>query len=95
MLFNSIDFLLFFPVVVMIYYIIPQRIKYIWLLAASYYFYMNWNVKYVLLLFSSTIVTYVCGRLIGGIEIKKIDKKRAEIYKKISLMGCLLINLGI
>ncbi len=61
MLFNSIDFLIFFPVVVLIYFIIPDRIKYIWLLAASYFFYMGWNAKYALLLLFSTAVTYLSG----------------------------------
>ncbi len=95
MLFNSIDFLLFFPLVVIIYYIIPQRTKYIWLLVASYYFYMNWNVKYALLLVSSTVVTYACSRLIDWVGVKVLNKKSADIYKKISLIGCLIINLGI
>lgn len=95
MLFNSIDFLLFFPVVVLIYYIIPQRIKYMWLLVASYYFYMNWNIKYVLLLFLSTIVTYTCSRLINTFNKKISNERKAEICKKISLKGCMVINLGI
>lgn len=38
MVFNSIDFLVFFPIVVLIYYLIPSEKKYIWLLASSYYF---------------------------------------------------------
>ena len=61
MLFNSIDFLIFFPVVVLVYFILPKKIKYIWLLIASYYFYMGWNAKYALLLFFSTAVTYLSG----------------------------------
>lgn len=61
MLFNSLHFLIFFPVVVGIYYLIPQKIRTYWLLAASYYFYMCWNAKYVVLLLFSTIVTYVSG----------------------------------
>ncbi len=45
MLFNSIQFLIFFPIVVLIYVIIPARIKNFGLLAASYYFYMCRNAK--------------------------------------------------
>lgn len=37
MLFNSINFMIFFPIVVLIYFIIPDKVKYIWLLAASYF----------------------------------------------------------
>ncbi len=64
MLFNSLHFLIFFPIVVGIYYLIPQKIRSYWLLAASYYFYMCWNAKYVLLLLFSTVVTYVSGILL-------------------------------
>lgn len=40
MLFNSLHFLIFFPIVLGIYYLMPQKIRTYWLLAASYYFYM-------------------------------------------------------
>ena len=64
MLFNSIHFLLFFPIVLLIYQIIPDRVKYLWLLAASYYFYMSWNARYALLILLSTAITYVSGLLL-------------------------------
>ena len=35
MLFNSLDFMLFFPIVVLIYFLIPDRMKHMWLLIAS------------------------------------------------------------
>lgn len=64
MLFNSFHFLLFFPIVLLIYQIIPDRVKYLWLLAASYYFYMSWNARYALLILLSTAITYVSGLLL-------------------------------
>lgn len=64
MLFNSIDFMVFFPVVTMIYFVIPKKIRYLWLLAASYYFYMSWNPKYAVLMLLSTVITYASGLLI-------------------------------
>ena len=39
MLFNSIDFLLFFPVVTVFHFLLPHRVRWIWLLIASYFFY--------------------------------------------------------
>ena len=84
MLFNSIDFLIFFPIVVLIYYVIPRRIKHIWLLAASYYFYMCWNAKYAILIIISTLVTYICGILLKRVK-----------YRKAVLAGSIIINLGI
>lgn len=78
MLFNSINFLIFFPFVTLIYFLIPHRVRYIWLLVASYYFYMAWNPVYALLMLTSTFITYLSGLLIdrenklgGGILINE------------------------
>ena len=56
MLFNSLDFLIFFPAVTLLYFIMPQKLKQMWLLVVSYYFYMCWNAKYALLILFSTAV---------------------------------------
>lgn len=75
MLFNSLQFLLFFPVVTLLYSVIPQRAKVYWLLAASYYFYMCWNARYALLLLFSTAVTYLSGILIAyGAKTTRMKK---------------------
>ena len=49
----------------MIYYILPRKVRWVWLLVTSYYFYMGWNAKYALLLLTSTAITYVSGLLLG------------------------------
>ena len=67
MLFNSLHFLIFFPVVVGIYFLIPRKVRWVWLLAASYYYYMSWNAKYALLLAASTAITWLSGLLIGRV----------------------------
>ena len=80
MLFNSIDYLIFFPIVIIIYFIFPSKHKSIWLLISSYYFYMSWNIKYGLLIFFSTFISYLCGiflehiktHKLTGIKIKKV-----------------------
>jgi len=59
MLFNSIDFLLFFPLVVLVLWGIPAKARQIWLLICSYFFYMCWEPKYILLILGSTVVTYL------------------------------------
>lgn len=61
MTFNSIDFLLFFPVVVMVYYIIPAKLKYVWLLISSYFFYICCDVRFIAYLLPITIFTYFIG----------------------------------
>lgn len=66
MFFNSLEFLVFFPIVCLVYFMIPSnRWRNLFLLAASYYFYMCWEATYALLLLSSTSVTYLSGLLIN------------------------------
>ncbi len=65
MLFNSIEFLLFFPLVAVILFLIPKKAQWLWLLISSYYFYMSWNPKYALLILTSTIITFVTSLLIA------------------------------
>ena len=85
MLFNSIDFLVFFPIVALLYFLIPYRFRYIWLLIASYYFYMAWNPVYALLMLTSTFITYLSGILIdrsdkiGGGKFYQIKKAVVSI----------------
>ena len=63
MSFNSIDYLLFFPVVVLIYFLLPGKVKMYWLLLTSYYFYMSWNAKYGILIFFSTLIHFYAPSL--------------------------------
>ena len=71
MLFNSVNFIVFFPIVVLAYFILPRKIRYIWLLVASYYFYMSWNAKYAVLILATTVITYFSGLLIEKYGSKK------------------------
>lgn len=96
MLFNSIDFIIFFPIVVMIYFIFPKKYRYLWLLAASYYFYMCWNAEYALLLLFSTAVTYLAS--IGMVWVDETDRElkvKKTTAKKLFVAGSLLANLMI
>ncbi len=70
MQFTSFDFLVFFPVVVLLFYLMPRRLRQLWLLLASYYFYMGWNAKYALLILASTIITYLCAVLMDRVGIQ-------------------------
>lgn len=90
MLFNSYSFLVFFPIVVFMYFLIPKKVRYIWLLIASYYFYMGWNAKYALLLLTSTMITYVSGLLLSWEKIE--DKIK---WKKCVVAVSFLLNLSI
>ncbi|MCR5532207.1 MAG: MBOAT family protein [Lachnospiraceae bacterium] len=97
MLFNSYQFMLFFPVVLSVYFVLPKRIRLYWLLVASYYFYMSWNAKYALLLLFSTSVTYLCGLLLGHWEKQKdrIALSKLTRLKKLSVGISVFMNLSI
>ena len=70
MLFNSFAFLLFFPIVCILYFILPTlKLRNLFLLVASYYFYMNWEPVYALLLLASTGITYFAA--LGGARFLK------------------------
>lgn len=94
MLFNSFSFLIFFPIVILINFILPKKVRYLWLLAASYYFYMNWDAKYVLLLLFSTVVTYLSG--IALEEVGKVRKKALrKRYAKLVVAVSFVLNLSL
>lgn len=88
MLFNSIEYLLFFPLAVLVYFLIPRNsIRVVFLLVASYFFYMCWNPVYALLIVASTIADFFIGR--------KIHASSEQKTRKFYLLLSLLVNLGI
>lgn len=93
MLFNSIEFLFFFPAVVLVYFLIPAKIRYVWLLVSSYYFYMCWNPLYALLLLGITGMTYIGAIIIGNTRQKQRDQKDKSL--KAVAVSTVLIVLGI
>lgn len=94
MAFNSMNFLLFMPLVVLIYFALPLKIRYIWLLFASYFFYMCWNPKYIVLLLFATVVSYLCGLLLEGVQKKCTTDRTAQLFKKWIVAGGICANLG-
>ncbi len=91
MLFNSLAFLIFFPIVVLFYFLIPDKWKHYWLLLASYFFYMSWNARYALLILFSTLVTYFCALL-----LEKAQREGAGIRKKKYIVfASLCLNIGL
>ncbi|MBR5115593.1 MAG: MBOAT family protein, partial [Lachnospiraceae bacterium] len=89
MSFNSYEFALFFPVVVLIFYLVPGRLRTFWLLISSYYFYMSWNARYALLIAVSTLVTWGAALAVGRLPLSS-RKARKSV-----LILALIINLAI
>lgn len=73
MSFSSFSFLLFFPIVCIVYYLLQSsRLKILFLLVASYYFYTCWKPEFAILLFINTLVAYLIGLAIQKVNCKKL-----------------------
>lgn len=86
MLFNSIDFLIFFPVVTALYFLFPHKFRWFLLLAASCYFYMYFVPVYILILFGTIVIDYIAGRV-----IEDAQPSRKKLFLTISIIA----NVGI
>ena len=85
MVFTSFNFLIFFPTVLILYFLLPQKFRTVFLLIASYYFYINIKPVYALLLAGVTLTTYFFTNLIG--------KTKSEKRKKQLLIADIIITL--
>lgn len=85
MLFNSLAFAVFLPLVFLIYWAAPQKYRYIVLLISSYYFYMSWNAKYVVLILFTTGISYLCA-----VWMEKFQKRNA---KRMLMAGAVAASL--
>lgn len=75
MQFNSLEFLVFFLVVVTAYFAMPVRRRWILLLAASYWFYMAWRPVYALLIVTSTLIDYTAAILMSRTSRPAVRKR--------------------
>ena len=87
MLFNSFEFLVFFSILVVLYFSIAQRFRWMLLLGASYYFYMSWKPEYVLLILFTSLVSYYCG--IWMHNAKTLKRRKHFLWLSLA------INLGV
>jgi alginate O-acetyltransferase complex protein AlgI len=90
MLFNSITFLIFLPIVFITYWGILKkslRLQNILLLIASYIFYAWWDSRFLSLIIASTIIDFLIGRALYKIKIPE--------FRKLMLAVSFLINIGI
>lgn len=90
MLFNSTEFILFLPLVTVVYYIAKHKYRWIILLIASYFFYMALSPKYTIFIIITTISTYVTALLMDRCSTKK-DKKKYLILNFTINLGLLII----
>lgn len=86
MLFNSLTFLIFFVIVTIVYFILPHRIRWILLLAASCIFYMAWDPYLIALIAFTIFVNYY-----AALKIYRCGNRR---LKKRILVLCMTVNFG-
>ena len=87
MLFNSLEYIVFFIAVFILYWLIPAKHKWLLLLISSYFFYMCWEPIYILLILLSTGIDYFLCLHLTGSEHKK--------NRKIGLYLSVISNLSI
>jgi alginate O-acetyltransferase complex protein AlgI len=85
MLFNSLEFWIFFAVVLIGFYSLPYRAGKVLLLGASYFFYMWWNLYFIGLILASTVIDYFLGILIETAQPR---------WRKPLLLVSIVANLG-
>lgn len=85
MVFTSLNFLIFFPIVVLLYFLLPHKFRALFLLVAGYYFYINTKPVYALLLAGVTLTTYLFTNAIG--------KTKSEKSKRQLLFADIIITL--
>ena len=87
MLFNSLAFAVFLPVVCLLHWALPNKYRWALLLAASYYFYMSWNAAYIALILLTTAVSYG-----AALWIERLPARRG---RRAVLIGALAVCLGV
>ncbi len=84
--FNSAQFIVFFPIVWTLNFIVPTKYRFIPLLAASYYFYMSWNAELFFLILFTTGISYFSGILT---EKRPAHKKLWLVISAVSSLSVL------
>lgn len=74
MLFNSLSYAVFLPLVCLAYYAAPQKARWAVLLAFSYYFYMSWDPELIVLILLTTAISYTAGRVISAAKTVRLRR---------------------
>ncbi|WP_075876726.1 MBOAT family O-acyltransferase [Merdibacter massiliensis] len=110
MAFNTITFITFFLVVFIGYSVFPKRYKWVFLLCASYFFYLYASVKFLIFILITTLSSWIGALWIekyhqyekmlskekeGNPKVIKLKKEQIKKYKKRILISVLILNFGI
>lgn len=89
MLFNSFEFLIFLPIVFCLYWVLNKNLKVqnLMVVAASYVFYGMWDVRFLALIFLTSVTSFLSGLI--------IDRNSSRRIRAGALWGNVIINIGI
>jgi alginate O-acetyltransferase complex protein AlgI len=90
MLFNSLEFALFFPIVTLLFFMLPHKFRWLLLLLASCFFYMFFKPIYILILILTIVIDYYAGIWIGQTEDKR-KRKQLLLLSIIANVGVLVV----
>lgn len=95
MIFNSITFAAFLTITFIVYWLIPNKYKWISLLVANIYFYLSFDVKYLVILFVNILISYIFGILIEKHQKKKMLLIISLLLCLSSLLICKYLNFSL
>jgi len=86
MIFNSLEYILFLPLVFVLFYLFRHKFRVFILLAASYYFYISWNPVFIILILLSTLIDFGAGL--------SLERTRSKFTRRLILVISICANLG-
>lgn len=89
MIFNSIEFLIFYPVVLLLYFLLPKKFRWTMLLAASAFFYLYWSIKLIFLIVFTIVISYTAAILIEKYRDNPALKKTCLVVTLVACFGVL------
>jgi alginate O-acetyltransferase complex protein AlgI len=92
-LFNSLEFLIFLPIVLTAYFLLDHRRQNYLLLAASLFFYASWDWRFLFLLFVTMIVDFYVAAYLEKLEDEGAPERKRKAILSISMI-CNLVILG-
>lgn len=76
MLFNSLEFFIFFAILITVYYLVPKKVQWVLLLVASFFFYIYFSWKFAFFIMFTIITVYL-----GGLYLSRVNKKEKELFE--------------
>lgn len=86
MIFNSLEFAIFYIIILVFLFIMPAKWRVLWLLAAGYYFFMSWNMINIVFLIFTSLTTYLAGRY--------LDQRKSKVLVAITIIANVAIIIS-